>query len=45
MPTYEDAEEFDIFIHSGLDDLGPRLIENPGEWTRNWQRRTTNRNP
>jgi RHS repeat-associated protein len=34
LPQYEDAQESDIFILSGAEDLVPSLVEAAGRWTR-----------
>src|SRR5437588_4724550 len=34
LPQYADAEESDIFILSGAEDLVPLLVENNGQWVR-----------
>src|SRR5947209_10543666 len=34
LPQYVDAEESDIFILSGAEDLVPLLVENNGQWVR-----------
>src|SRR5262245_12285715 len=34
LPRYYDAEESDIFILSGAEDLVPRLINANGKWSR-----------
>jgi len=34
LPRYEDAQESDIFILSGVEDLIPLLDEADGQWTR-----------
>ena len=34
LPQYEDAQESDIFILSGAEDLMPALVESAGQWTR-----------
>src|ERR1022692_3658893 len=34
LPQYQDAQESDVFILSGVEDLVPSLIEAAGQWTR-----------
>ncbi|HYY97148.1 MAG TPA: SpvB/TcaC N-terminal domain-containing protein, partial [Pyrinomonadaceae bacterium] len=34
LPEYQDAEESDVFILSGAEDLVPLLFEENGEWRR-----------
>jgi RHS repeat-associated protein len=34
LPRYDDAEESDVFIFSGSEDLVPLLVEEDGEWRR-----------
>jgi virulence plasmid B protein len=34
LPQYEDAQESDIFVLSGVEDLVPSLVEAAGQWTR-----------
>jgi hypothetical protein len=34
LPKYQDADESDVFILSGAEDLVPVLIENGGKWER-----------
>jgi hypothetical protein len=35
LPQYHDAEDSDVFIHAGIDDLVPTLIQTAaGEWVR-----------
>src|SRR6202140_2093371 len=34
LPQYQDAQESDIFILSGAEDLVPSLVEAAGKWTR-----------
>ena len=34
LPQYEDAQESDIFILSGAEDLVPALTESAGQWVR-----------
>ncbi|CAH1073239.1 SpvB/TcaC N-terminal domain-containing protein [Candidatus Nitrotoga sp. 1052] len=34
LPKYQDADESDVFILSGLEDLVPVLIEKEGKWER-----------
>jgi hypothetical protein len=34
LPKYHDAEESDVFILSGVEDLVPVLVENGGAWER-----------
>jgi Salmonella virulence plasmid 65kDa B protein len=34
LPTYQDADESDVFILSGAEDLVPVLIERDGTWER-----------
>ncbi|MGH9194712.1 MAG: SpvB/TcaC N-terminal domain-containing protein, partial [Acidimicrobiia bacterium] len=34
LPKYQDADESDIFILSGAEDLVPVLVENGGKWER-----------
>lgn len=40
LPRYNDAEESDIFILSGAEDLMPLLNENNGRWERDVSTRT-----
>jgi hypothetical protein len=40
LPQYADAEESDIFILSGAEDLVPLLVENNGRWARDIPPRT-----
>src|SRR5437868_3584152 len=40
LPQYVDAEESDIFILSGAEDLVPALVENNGAWDRVEDQRT-----
>jgi RHS repeat-associated protein len=34
LPQYQDAEESDVFILSGAEDLVPELVDNNGKWER-----------
>jgi RHS repeat-associated protein len=34
LPQYADAEEADVFLLSGAEDLMPALVETNGKWTR-----------
>ena len=34
LPKYQDADESDVFILSGAEDLVPVLVENDGQWER-----------
>ena len=34
LPQYADADESDVFLLSGAEDLMPALVETNGEWTR-----------
>src|SRR5271166_1796124 len=34
LPQYQDAQESDTFIMSGVEDLMPSLVEAAGQWTR-----------
>src|SRR6266702_4340957 len=40
LPRYDDAEESDVFILSGSEDLVPLLIEEDGRWRRKHTYRT-----
>ncbi len=40
LPQYDDAEESDVFILSGSEDLVPLLVEEHGEWQRKHTCRT-----
>ena len=40
LPRYADADESDVFILSGAEDLVPILVENNGQWERDWRQRT-----
>jgi hypothetical protein len=40
LPRYADAEESDIFILSGAEDLVPLLVKNNGQWVRDISSRT-----
>src|SRR5438876_5052372 len=40
LPCYDDAEESDVFILSGAEDLVPLLVENNGLWVRDVSSRT-----
>jgi len=42
LPKYQDAEESDVFILSGAEDLVPMLIEAGGQWQRDSQARSVN---
>src|SRR5579872_1502719 len=34
LPQYEDAQESDVFILSGAEDLMPALVQSGGQWSR-----------
>src|SRR5262249_14213749 len=34
LPQYDDAEESDVFLLSGAEDLVPVLVDNNGKWQR-----------
>lgn len=34
LPQYEDAQESDVFILSGAEDLIPTLVQSAGQWSR-----------
>jgi hypothetical protein len=34
LPQYEDAQESDVFILSGAEDLMPTLVQSAGQWIR-----------
>lgn len=40
LPQYDDAEESDVFILSGSEDLVPLLVEKHGKWLRKHSHRT-----
>lgn len=40
LPQYNDAEETDVFIISGAEDLVPVLVEQAGQWNRDAVERT-----
>src|SRR5512144_3150635 len=40
LPKYQDADESDVFILSGAEDLVPVLIRDDGQWRRETNERT-----
>lgn len=44
LPRYHDADESDVFVFSGSEDLVPVLAENGGSWTRTTFNRSRNNN-
>ena len=45
LPRYNDAEDSDVFIISGAEDLVPVLVEENGQWTRPQSQRTVDNIP
>lgn len=40
LPHYNDADESDVFILSGSEDLVPQLVQEDGQWQRKQRQRT-----
>jgi hypothetical protein len=40
LPKYQDADESDVFILSGAEDLVPVLVQDDGQWRRETTKRT-----